>query len=125
FVPSNQTIDFSGSMFECWVANDACLKGGRASNFIATLNVTLLNPKGRATQLHGAFPMIDVYGQKTRILNLTTMTGVRISQKEFGTFSAYVSVVGDQAFLLDGLDSANGRGIECTEIGRASCRERV
>src|SRR4030095_16768874 len=85
------------------------------SNFNATKNVTLVNPKGRATQLHGAFPMVDVYGQKTRILNLMTMRGVRISQNEWGTFSSYVSVGGDQAFLLDGLDSVDGVSVECNE----------
>jgi len=86
FITSDQTIDFSGSMFECWVTNDACLKVGLPENFNATKNVTLDSPKGRATQLHGAFPMIEVNGQKTRILNLLTMRGVRISQNEYGTF---------------------------------------
>jgi hypothetical protein len=118
FSTRNQTIDFSGSMFECWVTDDACLKVGLASNYNATLNVTLENPRGRPTQAHGRQPMIAVYGQKTRILNLMSMAGVEISKGVSGTFGTYLSVIGDQAFLLDGLDSTAGWGLECT---RAFC----
>ena len=114
FLTSSQTIDFSGSMFECWVADDACLKVGLASNYNTTQNVTLINPRGRATQPHGRQAMIAVYGQKTRILNLQTMAGVRLSRELNGTFGTVLSVIGDQAFLLDGVDSAVGGGIECT-----------
>jgi hypothetical protein len=114
FLTSSQTIDFSGSMFECWVADDACLKVGLVSNYNATVNVTLVNPRGRATQLHGRQPMIAIYGQKTRILNLQTMAGVKIGKDVNGTFGTVLSVIGDQAFLLDGVDSAVGGGIECT-----------
>jgi hypothetical protein len=114
FLTRSQTIDFSGSMFECWVADDACMKIGLPSNINATYNVTLINPRGRPTQLHGRQPMIAVYGQKTRILNLMTMPGVKISRDVYGTFGTYLSVVADQAFLLDGVDSAAGGGLECT-----------
>lgn len=114
FITRAQTIDFSGSMFECWVAGDACIKVGLANNYNATLDVTLVNPRGRPTQLHGRQPMIAVYGQKTRILNMMTMLGVQISKDVNGTFGTYLSVIGDQAFLLDGLDSTAGWGLECT-----------
>jgi hypothetical protein len=114
FLARNQTIDFSGSMFECWISDNACLKIGAESNYNRTSNVTLINPRGRPTQLHGRQPMIAVYGQKTRILNLMAMGGVEIGQGAHGTFGSYVSVVGDQAFLLDGLDSAAGWALECT-----------
>jgi hypothetical protein len=113
FLSTNQTIDFSGSMFECWVSDDACMKIGSASNYNTTSNVTLINPRGRPTQAHGRQPMIVVYGQKTRIQNLMTMSGVKTSEGVNATFGAYLSVVGDQAFLLDGLDSAAGWGLEC------------
>jgi hypothetical protein len=114
FITRSQTIDFSGSMFECWVADDACIKVGIATNYNATLNVTLVNPRGRPTQPHGHQAMIAVYGQKTRILNLMSMLGVQISKDVSGTFGSYLSVIGDQAFLLDGLDSTAGWGLECT-----------
>ena len=114
FLTSNQTIDFSGSMFECWVADDACLKIGSAANYNLTSNVTLINPRGRPTQAHGRQPMIEVFGQKTRIINLMTMVGVKTEQNVRGTFGSYLSVVADQAFLLDGLDSTAGWGLECT-----------
>ena len=114
FLTGNQTIDFSGSMFECWISNDACIKIGRESNQSFTFNVTLLNPRGRPTQLHGRQPMIAVYGQKTRVVNLVTMSGVKLGKDVHGTFGTYLSVIGDQAFLLDGVDSGIGQGLECT-----------
>ena len=101
-------------MFECWISNDACIKVGRESNQNFTFNVTLLNPRGRPTQLHGRQPMIAVYGQKTRIVNLVTMSGVKLGKDVHGTFGTYLSVIGDQAFLLDGVDSGIGQGLECT-----------
>jgi hypothetical protein len=112
FVTRNQTIDFSGSMFECWVSDDACIKIGKASDYNATSNVTLINPRGRPTQVHGRQTMIVDYAQKTRILNLMTMLGVR-NDKTYGTFSSYLSVVADQSFLLDGVDTTAGWGLEC------------
>jgi hypothetical protein len=114
FLARNQTIDFSGAMFECWVADDACIKIGIPTDYSATLNVTLVNPRGRPTQLHGRQPMIAVYGQKTRIQNLMTMSGVRLGPELRGMFGSYLSVIGDQAFLLDGLDTTAGFGLECT-----------
>lgn len=114
FLTSAQTVDFSGSMFECWVAEDACLKVGLSSNYNITLSVTLLNPRGRPTQPHGQQTMIAVYGQKTRIENLMTMAGVALPDKQHGTFGSYIKVIGDQAFLLDGVDTSTGRGLECT-----------
>ena len=112
-ITRNQTIDFGGSIFECWVADDACIKVGLAKDYNYTANITLVSPLGRPTQLHGRKPMIAVYGQKTRILNLLTMPGVPLGKDVSGTFGSYVSVIGDQAFLLDGLASDNGLAIEC------------
>jgi hypothetical protein len=114
FLTTAQTIDFSGSMFECWVADDACLKVGLSTNYNGTLSVTLLNPRGRPTQLHGQQTMIAVYGQGTRIEHLMTMMGVAFPGEKYGTFGSYIKVIGDQAFLLDGLDTSPGYGLECT-----------
>lgn len=113
FLTTNQTIDFSGSMFECWVVNDSCIKVGLAANYNSTLDVTLTNPRGRPTQLHGVQTMIAVYGQKTRIENLMTLNGVSLGSGSYGLFGSYIQVIGDQAFLLDGVDSTAGWGLEC------------
>jgi hypothetical protein len=113
FLTINQTVDFTGSMFECWLTNDACIKVGLASNYNNTLDVTLINPRGRPTQLHGAQTMIAVYGQKTRIQNLMTMGGVSVGGGNVGMFGSYIQVIGDQAFLLDGVDTTAGWGLEC------------
>jgi hypothetical protein len=55
---SNQTIDFSGSIFECWM-NDSCLFVGDPSNSNLISNVTLINPRGRPMVANGTKPMID------------------------------------------------------------------
>jgi len=55
---SNQTIDFSGSIFECWM-NDSCLFVGDPINSSLISNVTLLNPRGRPMVANGTKPMID------------------------------------------------------------------
>lgn len=55
---SNQTIDFSGSIFECWM-NDSCLFVGDATNSSLFSNITLINPRGRPMVPSGTKPMID------------------------------------------------------------------
>ena len=109
----NQTVDFTGSVFECWV-DDACIYVGDPKNSNLVTNVTLINPRGRPTVRHGHKPMLEVNGQKTRIFNLMTRVGVYLDGGDYGKFGSYVNVVGDQAFLLDGLDTTAGFGLECT-----------
>jgi hypothetical protein len=110
---NHQTVDFSGSSVVCNFDAD-CINVGDKTNYNATLNVTLLNPRGEPTIPHGQHSFITVWGQKTRILNLMTLTGKFIGGAVFGTFGSYVTVAGDQAFLLDGLDTTAGFGMECT-----------
>ena len=103
---SNQTIDFSGSIVECYM-DDACLYVGDPANSNAVLDVTLINPRGRPMVPNGTKPFIEVNGQKTRIYNVSTRTG------KPGTFGTYVQVDDDQAFLLDGLSTGMGYGVRC------------
>jgi len=58
--------------------------------------------------------MIEVNAQKTRIFNLMTRSGVSSDRAKAGTFGAYLQVDDDQAFLLDGVDTTAGWGLECT-----------
>ena len=109
----NQTIDFSGSVFECWL-DDSCIFVGDPRNSNLVSNVTLINPRGRPTVLHGKKPMIEVNGQKTRIFNLMTRSGVNLGQNQAGTFGSYLQVDDDQAFLLDCVDTTAGWSLECT-----------
>jgi len=109
---SNITVDFSGAIVECWM-NDTCLYVGDPSNANLFSDTTLIGPRGRPTIANGQFPFIEVNAQKTRIFNVST----RIALNN-GTFSSYVQVDGDQAFLLDGLDTTlggvNGNyGVQC------------
>ncbi|MGD0512763.1 MAG: hypothetical protein ABSA29_05635, partial [Terriglobales bacterium] len=101
---SNVTVDFSGSIIDCNMA-DSCIFAGDPSNSTAFLDITLLNPRGRPMVVGGQNAFIEVNAQKTRLLNVTT----RIPPTG-GTFSSYVQVDNDQSFLLDGLDTALATG---------------
>lgn len=103
---TSQVIDFSGSIFECYV-DDSCLFIGdpKYSNHVS--DVTLLNPRGRPMVVKGTKPMIETNGQVTRIINVSARAGANDA-----TFGSYVQVDDDQAFLLDGLDSSQ-RSIRC------------
>ncbi len=104
---SNQTIDFSGSVFNCYT-HDACIFVGDPRNSNLVMDVTLINPKGQPMVVKGTKPMIETNGQKTRIFNVSARVNF-----SGGTFGTYVQVDDDQAFLLDGLDSAGGYGVRC------------
>ncbi len=101
---ANLTVDFSGSILECWM-NDTCIFVGDPSNSNAYEDITLINPRGRPTIPNGQRPFIEVNAQKTRLFNVST----RINAGG-GTFGSYVQVDDDEAFLLDGLDTTLGGG---------------
>jgi hypothetical protein len=103
---SNQTIDFSGSVLNCYT-DDTCIFVGDPRNSNSILDVTLINPKGQPMIVNDTKPMIETNGQKTRILNVSARTN-----SSGGTFGTYVQVDDDQSFLLDGLDSS-GYGVRC------------
>ena len=56
---SNVTVDFSGSIVNCYMA-DTCILAGDASNANAFLDITLLNPRGRPMVVNGQNPFIEV-----------------------------------------------------------------
>jgi hypothetical protein len=99
---SNQTIDFSGSIIECYMA-DSCVFVGDPSNATAYNDITFINPRGRPMVVGGSKPFIEVNAQKTRLFNVTTRVAASGAY-----FSSYVQVDGDEAFLLDGLDTTLG-----------------
>jgi len=106
---SGQTIDFEGSILNCYTANDPCILVGDHSLSIAYEDITLIGPRGRPMVVAGTQPFIEVNGQGTRIFNVTARRA-----SNGGSFGAYVQVDDDQAFLLDGLDSILGvKGITC------------
>jgi hypothetical protein len=110
---NHQTIDFTGSSVVCDFDAD-CIQVGDPGNYNAVIGVTLINPRGEPTVPHGQHTFVTVWsGMKTRIINLLTMTGKCLG-RTCGTFGSYIKVVADQAFLLDGLDTTGGFGMECT-----------
>jgi hypothetical protein len=104
---SNITVDFSGSIVECWM-NDTCLFVGDTTNSSTYSDITLVNPRGRPAIANGVAPFIEVNAQKTRLFNVATRQPVT-----GGTFGSLVQVDDDQAFLLDGLDTTLGGGLRC------------
>jgi hypothetical protein len=105
---SNLTVDFSGSIVECWM-NDTCIFVGDPSSANLYQDITLINPRGRPTIAQGQSPFIEVNAQKTRLFNVSTRVPLA-----GGTFGSYVQVDDDESFLLDGLDTALGNGgIRC------------
>lgn len=103
----SQTIDFTGSIFECYM-KDACVFIGDPASSSASADITLLSPRGRPMILGGTYPMIEVNAQSTRIFNVRA----RVAAKG-NTFGSYVQVDDDQSFLLDGLVAGLGYGIRC------------
>jgi hypothetical protein len=104
-----QTVDFAGSILNCYTPNDACLFVGEHGSSNAYENITLLGPRGRPMMVAGTKPFIEVNAQQTRIFNVTTRVAPR-----GGSFGSYVQVDDDQSFLLDGLDSTMGnQGVTC------------
>lgn len=106
-----QTIDFSGSTVVCNFDAD-CINVGDQAQYNAVPDVTLIGPRGEPTIPHGQHAFIAVWGQNTRIFNLSTLMGKLTGREVTGTFGSYVNVVGDQAFLLDGVHTHTG--LECT-----------
>lgn len=115
---NNQTVDFSGSVLQCYTNTSAsCLFIGDAANSGLVNDVTIINPRGRPMLAGTAAtekPFIEVNAQKTRLFNVDT----RVYGVTGAFFSTYVQVDDDQAFLLDGLDTslgANGgnRSVRC------------
>jgi hypothetical protein len=101
---SNITVDFSGSIVECWM-DDTCIFVGDPKSSTAFQDITLISPRGRPTIKNGQKPFIEVNAQKTRLLNVSTRLALA-----GGTFGSYVQVDDDEAFLLDGLDTSLGGG---------------
>jgi hypothetical protein len=56
---SNITVDFSGSVVECWM-NDTCIYLGDSVSSNLFEDITLINPRGRATVAGGQKPFIEI-----------------------------------------------------------------
>jgi hypothetical protein len=52
---SNMTVDFSGSIVECWM-DDTCIFVGDPKTSTVFQDITLINPRGRPTIRNGQKP---------------------------------------------------------------------
>ena len=105
---SNQTVDFSGSIVECYDATKACIYVGTPLNSGTYQNITVVNPKGRPMVASGTNPFVEVNAQATKIVKPLTrapLTG--------NTFGYLVQVDDDQAFELEGIDPSSGDALRC------------
>jgi hypothetical protein len=105
---TGQTVDFAGSILDCYTPNDACVFIGEHGSSSHYENITLLGPRGRPMMVAGTKPFIEDNAQQTRIFNLTTRWA---SHNE--SFGSYIQVDDDQSFLLDGMDATLGKGVTC------------
>jgi len=108
-IANGQTIDFTGGFLVCEFDAD-CLVVGRLDNYNATSYTTLISPRGIPSIRYGQHSFITVFGQHTRVFNVNTFLGKRTTPtlpENYGNFGHIVTVVADQAFLLDGLDGAS------------------
>lgn len=100
---SNITVDFSGSIVDCWM-DDTCIFVGDPRHSGTYLDVTVIGPRGRPMVVGGQHPFLEVNATKTRVFDVSFRVGPK-----GGSFSSYVQVDDDQAFLLDGLDTSLGQ----------------
>lgn len=109
FRASGQTIDFGGSVLNCYTPNDACLYVGERGSSSLFQSITLLSPRGRPMMTDGTKPFIEVNSQMTRVFGLAT----RVAPPHL-TFGTVLQVDDDQSFLLDGFDSTfGGHSVTC------------
>jgi len=78
---SNITVDFSGSIVECWM-NSTCIFVGDPASSILFQDITLINPRGRPTIAGGVQPFIEVryrgYGRSmARVTNPASIAAER------------------------------------------------
>lgn len=106
---SGQTVDFGGSILNCYTQHDACVFVGEHGSSNAYENITLVSPRGRPMMVAGTKPFIEVNAQQTRIFNVATRLALPNN-----SFGSYVQVDDDQEFLLDGMDTTlGGKGVTC------------
>ena len=106
---SGQTVDFGGSILNCYTPEDACVFVGEHGSSNAYEGITLIGPRGRPMMVAGTKPFIEVNAQQTRIFNVAT----RRALPNY-SFGSYVQVDDDQEFLLDGLNTTLGsKGVTC------------
>ncbi len=98
---SDQTVDFSGAILNCYTPNDACVFVGDHGPSTYYDHITLISPRGRPMMVAGTKPFVEVNAQQTRIFNVATRRA-----PPGNSFGSYVQVDDDQAFLLDGLEVA-------------------
>ena len=100
---SNITVDFSGSIVDCTM-NDTCIYAGDPASSGTYEDITLISPRGRPMVVGGQYPFLEINAQKTRLFNVSTRVAATGA-----SFSSYVQVDDDQAFLLDGMDTSLGQ----------------
>ena len=59
----NQTVDFTGSIVNCYV-NDSCLVVGDRANSTNNYDITLVNPRGRPMVANGVKPFIEAVSSR-------------------------------------------------------------
>jgi len=88
---SNITVDFSGSIVECWM-NDTCIYAGDSSNSNLFSDITLISPRGRPTVANGQFPFIEVNDKNFQCLDTAGTFRRNVQQLRAGGWRSGISV---------------------------------
>ena len=79
---SNITVDFSGSIVECWM-NDTCIFVGDPANSSLYDDITLVNPRGRPSIAGGQKPFLEVHyrGHGRAMARVTNAASIAAEQR--------------------------------------------
>lgn len=99
---TQQTLDFSGTIIDCNMA-DTCLFIGNPANSTTVQDAWVKNFRGRPLITNGTATMIEDNGFHTKLERVDTRNGL-----SGGTFGYDVQVDGDQAADISGVDPSLG-----------------
>ncbi|HWY22944.1 MAG TPA: hypothetical protein VNX26_17080, partial [Candidatus Acidoferrum sp.] len=107
-------LNFAGSVVTCTMA-DTCLFVGSSAHPTYVWDVTIRNFTGQAACNNCNFPMIEDAAQKTRLIATGSANSFPLGSATSGSsFGSLIQVDNDQAAIIDGFSSYQGRWYHCT-----------
>ena len=103
---SNQQIEFSGGVLECYVSNQDCFITGDGQKSVRYTNIAVTGLRARPMAIGNTGSMIYDQANKSTFRNIGT-----VFSSTKATFGHYVTICDDQAFTLDGLQQFDGNNL--------------
>jgi hypothetical protein len=113
-VPTPYTgLDFAGSYVTCNMA-DTCLLIGNVAQPNYIWDVTIKSFTGQPGCNNCNYPMIEVAGQHTHLVDIRSTNPNPVGSKTSGySFGSLIQVDNDQSAVIDGLDTEQSRWSHC------------